>query len=117
MRKNLNVNKIVNEMDYLLYIIMKQEWEKNKDRLLKSVNKSGKTYVFIYSEINQSFSFVLLWNREGVVFFFENINYEGDKEKLIKKINNEIIYHNTPDHYSMIIEIELLKRICEVERV
>jgi hypothetical protein len=30
MRKNLNVKKIVNEMDYLLYIIMKQEWEVNK---------------------------------------------------------------------------------------
>lgn len=120
MRKNLNVNKIVNEMDYLLYIIMKQEWEVHKDYFLELVNKSGKTYLCYYFDLDERRYGSWTLVRKDVLYFIERQNAKGtNKEKLIKKINNEVLHlkKSDKDYYKVIVEIELLKSICEVERI
>ncbi len=120
MRKNLNVNKIVNEMDYLLFLIMKQEWEKGKDYLIELSNKRGKTYLCFYFDLKERHYSWFTWPRKDVVSFIEKNNKGGvNIERTIRKINNEIIYFKFPEfnHYRMIVEIELLKSICAVERI
>jgi hypothetical protein len=120
MRKNLNVNKIVNEMDYLLYIIMKQEWEEHKDYFLELVNNRGKAYRCIYFELKNNRYGSFTWKRDGVVWYIENYSTPGvNIVKSIRKINNEIMYFKFPENgnYRVIIEMELFKSICEIEKI
>jgi hypothetical protein len=120
MRKNLNVNKIVNEMDYLLFIIMKLEWKEKNDYLLELLNKRGKTYLCFYFDPKHRCYSWFDWTRKEVLSFIERRNTGGvNKEKLIKKINNEVLHFKNfdNDYYKVIVEIELFKSICEVERI
>jgi hypothetical protein len=120
MRKNLNVNKIVNEMDYLLYLIMKQEWEMNKDYYLEVLSEKRKIYRCFYFDLDEHHYSSFSWHRKDLMTFIERYNsLEVNKIKLIKKINNAISYFRFPEckHYKMIVEVELLKSICEVERI
>jgi hypothetical protein len=120
MRKNLNVNKVVNEMDNLLLIIYKQEWEKNKDYYLKVLNERGKTYLIYYFELENRRYSLWYWRRKNVVSYIERRDDEGvNKVKLVKKINNEVLHFKKTDsdNYRVIVELELFKSICEVERI
>lgn len=84
------------------------------------MSERGKAYRCFYFDIDERHYSSFSWRRKDVVSFIESCNSEEvNKEKLIKKINNKIIYFKFPKskHYRMIVEIELLKSICEVERI